>query len=135
VTPRFNVSSARRAGLFCVAAALAVAVFSTADQAQAQSPPPAAANSSTPVAASATPAEAAEAGRKVYTSFCTRCHGVNLVTNGGLGADLRQFPADGRERFNRGVLKGLRAMPAWEGTIKPEQVDQLWAYVTVVNGW
>jgi cytochrome c55X len=119
-----------------VASALAVAVLAVG-VVQAQSPPTAA-TSAVPATALATPAEAAEAaeaGRKVYTSFCTRCHGVNLVTNGGLGADLRQFPADGRERFNRGVLKGLRAMPAWEGTIKPEQVDQLWAYVAVVNGW
>jgi mono/diheme cytochrome c family protein len=126
------VRLAERTGLFCAVRAGVVAALFVAGHAAAQSLP---AISAPTTPTTAPTAETAEAGRKVYTSFCTRCHGVNLVTNGGLGADLRQFPADGRERFNRGVLKGLRAMPAWEGTIKPEQVDQLWAYITAVNGW
>jgi cytochrome c55X len=85
--------------------------------------------------ANATPAPTAEAGRKVYTSFCTRCHGINLVVTGSAYFDLRTFPAADKERFVRSVSKGLRAMPAWEGTVKPEQIEALWLYVGSVNGW
>lgn len=74
-------------------------------------------------------------GRRIYTSFCVRCHGINLVTSSSAHFDLRTFPKDDKERFVRSVSKGLRAMPAWEGSLKPEQIDAIWAYVGSVNGW
>jgi mono/diheme cytochrome c family protein len=77
---------------------------------------------------------AAEAGRRVYVSSCQRCHGINLATN-GIGFDLRTFPSHDRERFDRSVTQGVRAMPAWGGTLKAGQLDQLWAYIGSVNGW
>jgi cytochrome c55X len=87
-------------------------------------------------AAGAQPAtpEAVEAGRKLYVSSCTRCHGINLVTN-GIGFDLRTFPQNDKERFVRSVTNGKGAMPAWGATLKPEQIDLLWAYIGAVNGW
>jgi mono/diheme cytochrome c family protein len=78
--------------------------------------------------------DAAEAGRKLYAMSCQRCHGLNLATN-GIGFDLRQFPEHDKERFVRSVTNGVRAMPAWGATLKPEQIDLLWAYVGSVNGW
>jgi mono/diheme cytochrome c family protein len=69
------------------------------------------------------------AGRKIYTSNCARCHGINMVTTGGGFFDLRKFPLDQRERFNISVTKGIRGMPAWGDTLKPEDLDALWAYV------
>ena len=78
--------------------------------------------------------EAAEAGRKLYVSSCTRCHGINLVTN-GIGFDLRSFPQHDKERFVRSVTNGKGAMPAWGSTLKPEQIDLLWVYIGSVNGW
>ena len=84
--------------------------------------------------AAAGSSEAAEAGRKIYVSSCTRCHGINLVTN-GIGFDLRTFPSHDKERFVRSVINGKGAMPAWGGTLKPEQIDLLWAYIGAVNGW
>jgi cytochrome c5 len=105
-------------------------------QAQAQTPAPASAPAVLPATPSSRDQAAfVETGRRTYVTFCTRCHGVNLVTTGGIGPDLRKFPADGRERFTNAVLKGVRAMPAWEGTIKPEQVYAIWAYMGAVNGW
>jgi cytochrome c55X len=77
---------------------------------------------------------AAEAGRKIYVSSCERCHGINLATN-GIGFDLRTFPQNDKERFLRSVTNGLRAMPAWGGTLKPEQMELIWAYIGSVNGW
>lgn len=75
-----------------------------------------------------------ELGRKIYTSYCTRCHGVNLVMAVG-SFDLRQFPEGDKARFVRSVSKGVRAMPAWEATVKPEEIDALWDYIGAVNGW
>jgi cytochrome c55X len=79
-------------------------------------------------------ASAAEAGRKIYVNSCQRCHGINLVTN-GIGFDLRSFPQQEKERFVRSVNQGLRAMPAWGGNLKAEQLDLIWAYIGAVNGW
>jgi cytochrome c55X len=99
--------------------------------------PMATAQSAAPTLAPATPAAAdapAELGRKVYLQACQRCHGINLASS-GIGLDLRTFPQAEKERFMRSVAQGLRAMPAWKETLKPEQMEQLWAYVGAVNGW
>jgi len=77
---------------------------------------------------------AADSGRKSYTSYCARCHGINLVTTGA-AFDLRRFPAQDKERFVRSVSQGLRAMPAWESVVKPGEIDAIWSYIGSVNGW
>lgn len=69
-------------------------------------------------------------GRQLYTSFCARCHGVNMVTT-GVAFDLRNFPSDQPERFERSVNQGVRAMPAWGAILKPADVQALWHFVTV----
>jgi mono/diheme cytochrome c family protein len=76
-----------------------------------------------------------EAGRRAYTSYCARCHGLNLVVTGSAFFDLRTFPQGDKERFLRSVNKGLRAMPAWEGIVKPEDQELIWSYIAAVNGW
>ncbi len=81
------------------------------------------------------PAPSAEWGRKTYVSFCTRCHGINLVTSSSAHFDLRTFPADDKARFERSVTQGVRAMPAWGGLLKPGQLESLWLYIGQVNGW
>jgi mono/diheme cytochrome c family protein len=80
-------------------------------------------------------AEQVQLGRRLYVSYCTRCHGVNMVTSGGSFYDLRTFPSDEKERFMRSMKEGKRAMPAWEGIIKPHEMEALWAYIGSVNGW
>ncbi len=75
-----------------------------------------------------------ELGRKTYVGMCARCHGIKLASN-GLGADLRTFPKESKERFYESVNKGVRAMPAWETILKPGDLDNIWAYVGSVNGW
>jgi mono/diheme cytochrome c family protein len=93
-----------------------------------------AASRTQPASAGSTSPPEVEAGRKLYVSACQRCHGINLVTN-GIGFDLRTFPPTGKERFVRSVTEGVRAMPAWGTTLKPEQLDLIWAYIGAVNGW
>lgn len=85
-------------------------------------------------AASASDAALVDQGRRTYTGYCARCHGINLVT-AGVGFDLRIFPRTDKERFARSVAKGLRAMPAWEATLTAADIDSIWAYVGSVNGW
>jgi len=84
------------------------------------------------LAQTADDAALAETGRRTYTSSCARCHGIGLV-NTGYGFDLRTFPKDDKDRFVRSVTKGLRAMPAWEGILKSEQIDAVWAYILQVQ--
>jgi mono/diheme cytochrome c family protein len=87
-------------------------------------------------AASAQPTDdAVEAGRRAYTSYCVRCHGINLVVTGSAFFDLRTFPKDDKERFVRSVNEGKRAMPAWKDIVKPEQIEAIWTYIGSVNGW
>lgn len=76
-----------------------------------------------------------EAGRKVYKSFCERCHGLNLAVGSAAFFDLRTFPKDDKPRFLESVSKGKRAMPAWEGIVKPADMEAVWAYIGQVNGW
>lgn len=81
------------------------------------------------------PPSAVDAGRKTYTSYCARCHGINMATPGGGTFDLRTLRPDEKERFVRSVSKGVRAMPAWEGTLKSTDIDAIWSYLGSVNGW
>ncbi len=81
------------------------------------------------------PQTAADAGRKVYTSYCVRCHGIELRVGSSAFYDLRTFPKDDKARFVESVMKGKRAMPAWDGIVTAQQVDELWAYISRVNGW
>ena len=98
-----------------------------------QAPAPASAAASAP--AEAQPAPSVELGRRAYTSYCTRCHGINLVVTGSAFFDLRTFPRDGKERFVRSVTQGVRAMPAWAGIVKPVELESIWLYIGSVNGW
>ena len=79
--------------------------------------------------ASAQDAGTPERGKQLYQSYCARCHGVNMVNVGGAAFDLRTLGADERDRFERSVTQGVRAMPAWGGVLKSEDVAALWAYV------
>jgi len=74
-------------------------------------------------------------GRRAYTTYCTRCHGINLVVGSSAFFDLRTFPPEDKERFLNSVSKGLRAMPAWGGIVKPHEMESIWLYIGSVNGW
>jgi mono/diheme cytochrome c family protein len=44
--------------------------------------------------------------------------------------DLRKFPPGERTRFLNSVTRGKNQMPPWGDFFKPEQLDQLWAYIS-----
>lgn len=114
MTPMKSCSIVLRA--LCVSALLWAGVFEAAAQDKAQAP------------------SAAEVGRKTYISYCTRCHGINMVMTGST-FDLRTLRPEDKERFVRSVSKGLRAMPAWEGTLQSTDIDAIWSYLGSINGW
>ncbi len=122
-------------GTLALCASVACAPVQVQAQAQTPSPAPASTPTSTRATAAADAASAIEVGRKAYTSYCTRCHGINLVVSGGAFYDLRTFPRDDKERFLTSVNKGKRAMPAWEGVVSAQDQEAIWVYIGSVNGW
>jgi mono/diheme cytochrome c family protein len=79
---------------------------------------------------SAADPETVAAGKRLYTSYCARCHGLNMATTSAAVFDLRTFPKENKPRFIESVTKGKGAMPAWGGTLKDADLDRLWAYVS-----
>jgi mono/diheme cytochrome c family protein len=73
-------------------------------------------------------------GEQVYQDSCARCHGE--AGGGGAGPKL----SDGRvvEDFPEAAAQaevirvGRGAMPAWEGTLSPEQIDAVVRYTREV---
>jgi mono/diheme cytochrome c family protein len=72
--------------------------------------------------------DAIAAGEQVYEEHCASCHGEKLRSTGAM-PDLKAQRADGRARFDEMVMKGRGQMPAWQGIVGREELDQLWAYI------
>lgn len=45
--------------------------------------------------------------------------------------NLKTFPADQRLRFISSVSNGKNAMPPWRAQLKPDEIEALWAYVSM----
>jgi mono/diheme cytochrome c family protein len=67
-------------------------------------------------------------GEQVYEEHCQSCHGEKLRSAGAI-PDLREFGESDRAKFDKMVLEGRGQMPAWQGVVSPQELDQLWAYV------
>jgi cytochrome c55X len=75
------------------------------------------------------PAQVAR-GKALYGTNCIHCHGINMVTPGTVAFDLREFPHDDKARFVNSVTHGKNnRMPPWGDILKPDDIDNLWAYV------
>jgi mono/diheme cytochrome c family protein len=75
-------------------------------------------------------AEMAEKGKALYAHHCSHCHGFNMVNSGSIAYDLRQFPHTDKARFVRSVTEGKNGrMPQWGDLLKPQEIDEIWAYV------
>jgi hypothetical protein len=66
--------------------------------------------------------------RRDRTGASKTCHGVKLRRTGAM-PDLKEQKADGRARFDQMVMGGRGQMPAWQGIIGANELDQLWAYI------
>ncbi len=71
---------------------------------------------------------AAAAGGDVYAEHCATCHGERLDATGA-APDLKQLGGDQKPHFDEIVRNGKGQMPAWEGMISDEEIDQVWAYI------
>lgn len=68
------------------------------------------------------------AGAELYAVNCSPCHGARML-DPGAAFNLRKFPPDQKERFINSVTRGKNTMPPWGDFFKPDQLDQLWAYI------
>ncbi len=81
------------------------------------------------------PALAADAanGAKVFSANCASCHagGKNLVqANKSLNkSDLEKYGMNSAEAIIAQVTNGKNAMPAFKARLKPEQIEDVAAYV------
>ena len=77
---------------------------------------------------SAQDASQVEAGEMLYDEHCSSCHGENLRSSGAI-PDLRDLGAGDRARFDKMVSEGKDQMPSFQGVLRAQQLDQLWAYI------
>ena len=68
------------------------------------------------------------AGAAIFARNCSPCHGAHMADPEG-AFDLRTFPHDQHSRFVSSVTNGKNSMPPWGGLLKPEEIEDLWAYV------
>ncbi|HEY9077957.1 MAG TPA: cytochrome c [Anaerolineaceae bacterium] len=107
-------------------------------------PPADYANKTNPLAGKA---DAAEAGKKIYTTNCTSCHGEKGLGDGPAGAALNPHPGnlqDTAKNASDGYMYWLIAeggapagksssMPAWKAILKEEQIWQVVTYIKTLK--
>ena len=81
--------------------------------------------------------EAIEAGRRLYNTWCSQCHGGKadgVSRFGKYAADLRKF-SQGYTEFAIVVVEGRteRRMPPWDEVLDGEQVSQIGAYLETLS--
>jgi mono/diheme cytochrome c family protein len=69
-----------------------------------------------------------ETGAEIYQRNCSPCHGPHMQDPQS-AFNLRDFPADQRDRFVTSVTRGKNQMPPWGDMLKPDDIEALWAYV------
>jgi len=72
-------------------------------------------------------------GYQLYNSYCYRCHGTD-VTESALAPDLKRFVAAlPQKEFISIASKGRedQGMPAWDGFLSGEELQQIYQYVKV----
>lgn len=74
-------------------------------------------------------------GWKMFSVYCYRCHGVDAM-GGGIAPNLRHsVSSEGsvtHDVFVTTVTNGRveKGMPTWKALLSPEQIEDLWQYVT-----
>lgn len=116
----------RRASVACAVELVPIAIASAGEPEAAATPAP----SDAGVATQPSEAASINRGRRLYTSYCTRCHGLSMVSVGSAFFDLRTFAHDDKPRFVESVTRGKRAMPAWGSQLSAAEIDHLWAYIS-----
>ncbi len=69
-------------------------------------------------------------GAEIFARNCSPCHGPRMQDPES-AFDLRTFPPGEHDRFVRSVTNGKNQMPPWGDLLKADDIDALWAYVTI----
>ena len=69
-------------------------------------------------------------GSAIFSQNCAPCHGPRMADPQG-AFDLRTFPAEQKSRFLNSVTNGKNQMPPWGDLLKGDDIEALWAYVTM----
>jgi mono/diheme cytochrome c family protein len=69
-------------------------------------------------------------GAEIFARNCSPCHGPRMQDPES-AFDLRTFPAGEHDRFVRSVTNGKNQMPPWGDLLKSDDIEDLWAYVTM----
>ena len=70
------------------------------------------------------------AGAEIFERNCAPCHGPQM-RDPESAFDLRKFPHNQHDRFVNSVTRGKNQMPPWGDMLKSDEIEALWAYVTV----
>jgi mono/diheme cytochrome c family protein len=97
-----------------ISLATAVALWCATSAAQDQSFPP----------------QQIAAGAEIFARNCSPCHGPRMQDPES-AFDLRTFPPGEHDRFVRSVTNGKNQMPPWGDLLKREDIEALWAYVSI----
>jgi mono/diheme cytochrome c family protein len=76
------------------------------------------------------PPEQIRAGAEIFERNCAPCHGPQM-RDPESAFDLRKFPHNQHDRFVTSVTRGKNQMPPWGDMLKSDEIEALWAYVTV----
>jgi mono/diheme cytochrome c family protein len=69
-------------------------------------------------------------GAEIFARNCSPCHGPRMQDPES-AFDLRKFPPGEHDRFVRSVTDGKNQMPPWGDLLKSDDIEALWAYVTM----
>jgi mono/diheme cytochrome c family protein len=69
-------------------------------------------------------------GAEIFERNCAPCHGPRMQDPES-AFDLRKFPRNQHDRFVNSVTRGKNQMPPWGDMLKADEVEALWAYVTM----
>ena len=81
-------------------------------------------------AAQSFPPQQIASGAEIFARNCSPCHGPRM-RDPESAFDLRKFPLTEHDRFVRSVKSGKNQMPAWGDLLKSDDIEALWAYVTM----
>ena len=76
------------------------------------------------------PPQRIAAGAEIFARNCSPCHGPRMQDPES-AFDLRTFPPGEHDRFVRSVTNGKNQMPPWGDLLKSDDIEALWAYVTM----
>ena len=69
-------------------------------------------------------------GAEIFARNCSPCHGPRMQDPES-AFDLRKFPPGEHDRFVRSVTNGKNQMPPWGDLLKSDDIEAVWAYVTM----